>query len=179
MLVGAGARHREQIPGPDVGGQFDVTCQLVVGMATGHRDEPHGAQLVAVRQDHSVFRTAERDLRVVGHASVHADERSPARLRPHRHHAVERHHRPGTDRASLVDHDAGPGEPLGRTRLVQRIVDDRGELAEIRLKGVDGRWNRVLAADVQFGEDDPVRGADVGHRGDHPVNRFADTRPGR
>ena len=31
----------------------------------------------------------------------------------------------------------------------------------------------MAAADVQFGQDDAVRGADVGHDGDHPVDRLA------
>ena len=31
----------------------------------------------------------------------------------------------------------------------------------------------MAATDIQLGQDDAVPGADVGHGGDHPANRFA------
>mgnify|MGYP003694586477 CR=1 FL=1 len=120
----------------DVGGQFNVAGDLVARFAvtSRDRDDVRRAKRVAVGQRHSVFRAVQRDARVVGHAAVHRDERATARLRLHRRHPVQRHPGTGADRAAGLDHDPGSREPLRGARPVERIVDDVGELGQIRVR---------------------------------------------
>ena len=62
---------------------------------------------------------------------------------------------------------------FGGAGLVQRVLDDLGELVDLEFAITPDVGDGVAAADVQLGEDDAVLGADVGHGGDHPVDGFA------
>ena len=62
---------------------------------------------------------------------------------------------------------------LRGARLVERVLDGAGQLVEVEF-GITGDVGDPMApADVQFGQDDAIPGADIGHGGDHPANRFA------
>ena len=75
----------------------------------------------------------------------------PSRLRLHRHHPIERHAGAGADRATRLDHDPGPREPLGRARPVKRVVDEVGELGDVQLRVTADVRNAMSAADVELG----------------------------
>ncbi len=62
---------------------------------------------------------------------------------------------------------------LGGAGRIQRVVDHACQLVEVELRIARQIRDRMAATDVEFGEDHAVPGADVGHRGDHPANRFA------
>ena len=54
----------------------------------------------------------------------------------------------------------------------ERIVDDGGKLRWIQLGVAADVRNAVSATDIELSQDHAVRGANVGHRRDHPVDDF-------
>ena len=117
----------------DIGGQLYVAGDLVAGLAvpSGDRDDLRRAKRVAVGQRHSVFRTVERDTRVVGHAAVHRDERASAGL-----DFTDTTRYSVTPARALIARPgsttiARPREPFRGACPVERIVDDVGELGQV------------------------------------------------
>ncbi len=175
MVIGARARHGQQIAGPDVGGQVDVADDLVARLAVPacHGHLHARSERMPVGQRDSVFRAVQGDARVVAHAAVHRDERPPARLGLDRAHAVQRDSGPRTDGPARFDDHAGPREPFGGTRGVEGFVDDLGQCGQVQRLVAGNIRNTVSATDVQLGQRHAMGAADIGHRGDQPADRLA------
>jgi hypothetical protein len=77
------------------------------------------------------------------------------------------------DRTTRLDHDSWPGKALGRTRRVQRIVDEVPERIEIQLRVAGHIRDTMSATDVQLGQFHPVTGTDLGHQWHHLSDGFA------
>ena len=155
--------------------KLDVASDLVAGLTVpaGYGDALLVSERVPVRQRHRVLRAIQRHPRVVAHSAVYRDEGAPARLGLDRAHPVQGDTGPAADAPAGFNHDGRPGEMLRGAGLVQCVLDDTGQLVEVEFPITRDIGDRVATADVEFGKDDSVSGADVGHGGDHPVNRFA------
>ena len=94
---------------------------------------------MAVGQRDRVLRAVQRHPRVVAHAAVDGDEGAAARLRLTPTHPVHRDTGPRADGAAGFDHDGRAREVLGGARLVQRVLDDGGQLVEAELRVTGGR----------------------------------------
>ena len=175
VVIGAGAGHGEQVAGVQVRRELDIASDLVAGLAVsaGHGDALLDSQWMPVRQRHRVLRAVQRHPRVVAHSAVYRNEGAPARLRLDRAHPVQGDAGPAADAPTGLDHDGRPGEMFRGAGFVQCVLDDVGQLFEVEFPITGDKGDRMAAADVEFGQNDAVPGADVGHGGDHPANRLA------
>ena len=174
VVIGTRARHGEQVPGMQVGGQLDVAGDFVarLAMPSRHGHRPCRCERVPVGQRHTVFRAIQADSRIVAHATVHCDERASAGLRFHRHHPVQRDAGARRDGPARLDHDPRTGETFRGARRVDASSMTSANSASCS-SGSPAIYGIRVRRRYSARRESRRRRYEFGHRGDHPADRLA------